>query len=128
MDHLVPCISSYPFMSHIHFPNYTLLSLIFCAIPLYTNYMACVHQDMPWLMAQTMTCLPTWAILSFWPKALFTKTNLPCSNWTSNRSCKTFLHLLFALIHELHHAKVPHSLIFHFSHFEANHTKRQGQW
>ena len=71
IDHLVPCISSYPFILQSHFSNYTLLSSTFCAIPLCTNYMVFVHQGMPWLRAKTMTCLPTRAIMRFWPKSIF---------------------------------------------------------
>lgn len=55
--------------------------------------------------------------MNFWPKAPFSQTNLSCSNWTSNRSCKTHLRLLFTPIHDLYQTKVPDSLIFHFSHF-----------
>lgn len=76
IDHLVPCISSYPFMSHSHFPNYTSLSSTFCAIPLHTNYVVCVHQCMPWLRAQTMTFLPTQAIIWFLAKTLFLPNQL----------------------------------------------------
>lgn len=58
----------------------------FCVIPLYTNYVVCMHQDIPGWRYQIMTCLPTRVILNFWPKALFSQTNLPCSNQTSNKS------------------------------------------
>lgn len=127
IDHLVPCISSYPFMSHSHSPNYTFLSLIFCAIPFHINYVVCVHQGMPWLRAQTMTCLTTRAIMDFWPKILCSQINQPCRNWTSNWSWEPYFHLLFALIHELYHAYVPYSSILHFSQFWKQVTKMQGQ-
>lgn len=47
IDHFVPCISSYSFMSHSKFPNYTSWSSNFCVIQLHTNYVVCVHQCMP---------------------------------------------------------------------------------